>query len=457
MSLKMPNPIRLKSVYYLSVRVPTEHTWLRGMEVELPVGDTIKSVKIGSAVRVSLDTGNISEAKRRFARAHAALLDALGEAGKKRRDRYLNGSPASNEAHERAMSEMITEAIRDQGMPDTREVRKAMRARADAEYALVMAELRARGVGLAPTLSFAALFDRWANYKTDKRAKNTLSRYRAVADRFSLTAGSKDISKITPEMIYEWAVARGKEISPRTVNGVDLVVLSSVLGWATTIQGGKLLKINPAAGVRLDEPVRVREAKGAFNTEEIRAILIAAREVEINPLEPWREYARRWVPWICAYTGARVADITNLRAEDFEKQEDGWGFRLLHHKIQTRYLMPVHQHLIEEGLITYVLSVGTGPLFFDEARPRKGYKSTLAETASQDLAKWVRRNVTLRKYVSPNHGWRHTFSRRADQHMSEHESYSLTGHLKENSGAIYRIPEYHVLAKAMKKFPAYDV
>ncbi|MEC5293197.1 hypothetical protein, partial [Aurantimonas sp. C2-3-R2] len=32
--------------------------------------------------------------------------------------------------------------------------------------------------------------------------------------------------------------------------------------------------------------------------------------------------SRRWVPWICAYTGARVNEITQLRRQDI-KQIDG--------------------------------------------------------------------------------------------------------------------------------------
>jgi hypothetical protein len=33
--------------------------------------------------------------------------------------------------------------------------------------------------------------------------------------------------------------------------------------------------------------------------------------------------ARRWIPWICAYTGARVNEITSLTGRDFIVRDGG--------------------------------------------------------------------------------------------------------------------------------------
>ncbi|MDZ4393118.1 MAG: hypothetical protein U1B82_09125, partial [Cypionkella sp.] len=38
--------------------------------------------------------------------------------------------------------------------------------------------------------------------------------------------------------------------------------------------------------------------------------------------------AKRWVPWLCAFTGARVAEITQLRREDFRETDNGVTIRI---------------------------------------------------------------------------------------------------------------------------------
>src|SRR5215472_8835638 len=58
---------------------------------------------------------------------------------------------------------------------------------------------------------------------------------------------------------------------------------------------------------------RHRETK-AFSTEEIRLILTSASAIK-NTKRPAMA-ARRWVPWICAYSGARAGEITQLRHQD---------------------------------------------------------------------------------------------------------------------------------------------
>ena len=34
--------------------------------------------------------------------------------------------------------------------------------------------------------------------------------------------------------------------------------------------------------------------------------------------------AKQWLPWICAYTGARVGKIAQLRRKDVRKEEGHW-------------------------------------------------------------------------------------------------------------------------------------
>jgi hypothetical protein len=67
--------------------------------------------------------------------------------------------------------------------------------------------------------------------------------------------------------------------------------------------------------------VRVRQApqerdKG-FDGEEAGTILSATLRKPSDKISVEMAAARRWVPWICAYTGARVNEITPLTGRDF--------------------------------------------------------------------------------------------------------------------------------------------
>ena len=71
--------------------------------------------------------------------------------------------------------------------------------------------------------------------------------------------------------------------------------------------------------------------------------------------------------------------------------------------------MPLHGHLIEQGLLAYAKSRGKRPLFYDPARSRGAKDSNPHhKKVAERLAEWVR-SLGI-EGVAPNHGWRHRFS-----------------------------------------------
>jgi integrase len=52
----------------------------------------------------------------------------------------------------------------------------------------------------------------------------------------------------------------------------------------------------------------------AFLPDEWRTIFRAS--LAISSLDTPDNAARRWVPWLCAYTGARPGEMTQLRGRD---------------------------------------------------------------------------------------------------------------------------------------------
>lgn len=166
-----------------------------------------------------------------------------------------------------------------------------------------------------------------------------------------------------------------------------------------------------------------RENK-AFNPEEIRSILNAASAFGDN-LKTEFDAARRWVPWICAYTGSRPGEITQLRGSDVAQHEGAWVMRISPDagtvKTRKARTVPLHEHLIEQGFIVFVKSKGGGPLFYSTKSPSKSVASDPTKpvrprsvTTRSRLAEWVRKDCGVTDpEVSPNHSWRHTFKRRA--------------------------------------------
>ncbi|WFU80736.1 hypothetical protein QA645_41040 [Bradyrhizobium sp. CIAT3101] len=86
--------------------------------------------------------------------------------------------------------------------------------------------------------------------------------------------------------------------------------------------------------------VRVRKAlqerEKGFDAKEAATILRATmRKASRNAAEETAA-ARRWVPWICAYTGARVNEITPLTGRDFITRDDIPMIRIRAQNSKTR-------------------------------------------------------------------------------------------------------------------------
>jgi hypothetical protein len=67
--------------------------------------------------------------------------------------------------------------------------------------------------------------------------------------------------------------------------------------------------------------------------------------------------------------------------------------------------VPIHDHLIRQGLLDYVASRGKRPLFYDPKRSRGGKDSNPHhQKVAERLAEWVR-ELGIEVGVAPNHGW----------------------------------------------------
>ena len=105
--------------------------------------------------------------------------------------------------------------------------------------------------------------------------------------------------------------------SALTVREIWLSASRRVFSWA---REHKRIRQNPFAEIKVDVPrkVQTREDGKAFNDEEVRTILNASLKYD-QPTTP-TERTRRWVPWLCAYSGARSGEITQLRGRTLKPE-----------------------------------------------------------------------------------------------------------------------------------------
>ena len=307
-------------------------------------------------------------------------------------------------------------------------------------------------------LSVWSLFERWA--QAMHPATSTIDRWSAVfraADKQFL-----DAVDIGPEDAKSWMNRlANEERSAHTVATVWRTALKTVFAWA---QSEKLVQANPFREIRVSVPRKTseRETK-AFTPEEANVILAAS--LRCDDTKSFYERARRWVPWICAYTGARAGEITQLRGSDVQQRGKDYFAKLSPSagKIKTRKArtVPLHEHLVAQGFISFVERSGSGPLFYqpisgspDGPKPRQ----SAAERARGRLGQWVRSLGIDDPELSPNHAWRHTFKAQAARSgIDERYSDAITGHAPVTIGRAYTTPTREDLAEAIRKFPRYNL
>lgn len=307
-----------------------------------------------------------------------------------------------------------------------------------------------------------ALFEAW--FKASQPAGSTVNRWRVVFLDLEKRFGDRNADELTEDDAREWA--RGlvtAKRKPRTVNDVWLTAAGTVFRWGVR---ERLITTNPFEHVEITEPRRAehRETK-AFTAEEAATILRAARDMGV-PRTTF-EGALRWVPWLCAYSGARAGEITQLRGTDILRRGEVFAMKLTPEagtmKTGKPRTVPIHEHLMEQGFIEFARSRGNGRLFYDETKDKTSSdplnpKRPRSVSVRQRLAAWVRKLGVTDKELSPLHAWRHTFKQRADRAgISERMSDYITGHKHRTEGAKYGAPTLEDMAEAMRKFPRYEI
>lgn len=266
-----------------------------------------------------------------------------------------------------------------------------------------------------------------------------------------------DARRVTKDDIVRWRDYRlSINTSVKTINASDIASFSNVFAWGVE---RKRLALNPAEKMTIKTNRKKAKTRDEFYTPDEAAMLLrhAAAATGSKRENPKTTAAKRWVLWLCAYSGARVSEMIQLRKQDVRNDsEHGWIIRLSPEagSIKTNKFcdVPVHEHLVSEGFIEFVKESKTGHLFCDPNED--GTLDGPAEGVYSRIRKMVRE--ALKEAAQPTHGWRYTFKTYGmEVDIQEHVLDAISNHEAKHQGGKYTKVTLKARAEAMRRFPRY--
>lgn len=303
----------------------------------------------------------------------------------------------------------------------------------------------------------------FAELQTAGKGKKAQLRWRPVFTRLEEFLGHDKVQRITRKDLLRWKDELLQRFSPKTVKDTYLAAVGAVFQWA--VDNGRMAE-NPAAGIKVRASAVKRERERGFTELEAQAVLRAA--MNYTPAryagKHTREFAgttaaKRWTPFLAAYTGARISELTQLRKTDVREEQGIKYLRLTPAagSIKSGWYrdVPIHPHLVELGFLEFVEGCGDGPLFYHERESTA--QTSPAEMVSSRVCKWVR-SLGVIGDVQPNHGWRHRLKTQGTElGISARILDAIQGHAARTAGEQYGDITLKAKDAAIRQFPRLPV
>lgn len=291
---------------------------------------------------------------------------------------------------------------------------------------------------------FDDLVKGWAAER--KPVEKTVYDWTRVMQQLAAFLGDDDATRVTADKLVAWKdslVASG--LSAKTIRESRLAPIRAVLRWGVD---NRRLPENPAERITISVKQKPGQGKRGFKDAEAAQILAAAAGE--------RDPVKRWVPLVCAYSGARLSEVCQLRVEDFSEID---GVAVMRFDAEAGSLknigsertVPLHSALIAAGLLEYVRGCGVGPLFPHLPPDKFGKRGG---NGTKILGRWVRSLGLTDTRLAPNHSWRHRFKTLARNHgLASDVTDAITGHAHRSVGDQYGEYDVRAMKRELEKIP----
>lgn len=277
--------------------------------------------------------------------------------------------------------------------------------------------------------------------------------------------GHKDARKITKRKLLDWRdhlLSSG--LSPRTVADVYLACIRAILSWA---HENDRLETNEAALVKQEAPKKRQTRERGYTTDEAVALLTASigYQPAAAKTASTRESknltaAKRWLPILCAFTGARVVEMAQLRREDVREEGERWIVRITPEagSVKTGEYrdVPLHRQVVDLGFAEFVKQAASGPLFHLASRQEKYLQG--ARTTAGRVSDWLQKRGLVPDGVQPSHGWRHRFKTLGRElGLSDRVIDAIQGHAGRTAGDGYGDVTLAAKLRVIDAMPKYEL
>jgi integrase len=294
-------------------------------------------------------------------------------------------------------------------------------------------------------VAFSKLVEGWTAER--RPAPKTVYEWQRVIKQLISFLGHENASSLTADDLFRWKSSMVEAgLRPKTVRDAKLAPLRAILQWG--VQNQQLAE-NVAEKITIDVRAKQGEKKRSFTDEEGRMILRAALR-EKDPV-------RRWVPWIGAYSGARVSEICQLRREDIVEIEGVWCMKILPEagSVKTsgsERVIPLHPALLTSGFLEFTLKRPSGPIFSGLAPDKFGKRGG---NGTKVIGRFVRQLGIVDPRISPSHSWRHRIKTLGRRHgLAQDILEAITGHGSRSVADAYGEFPIEALHRELSKIPA---
>jgi hypothetical protein len=330
-----------------------------------------------------------------------------------------------------------------------------------------------------PALDFVAAFEEYAAKGGLKggTAGRTATRWRPKINEFCDFIKHRDLKRVTTRLGYDWVDYLIEKKIPQ--DSIRKVWIASLSATASFMVERRKLDQNPFLGIRVRDPDETEAAekeeepkeppRKGFTPEEAKLILTGSLVAPSDFISVEMAAARRWLPWLCAYSGARINELTSLYPADIKPYANGiWCMIIRPSREKTAQwrVVPIHSHVIDQKLgqtfLDYVEERRKlkKPLFYDPVRRRGGtVRHPQFHKVAERVGEWVH-GLGIPIDIKPNHGWRHVFKSMA-RHVGmdrEVEGF-ITGHRPKDAGSgnDYGDRWIQTMSAEIEKYPRYDI